>query len=276
LVSSVGSGPSMTWMGTLVFFFVWPGMRTSSFTNTEKAGVSPCGEAPSKFYWSLDAPVNDTWKKDLAWGVLFAILGALLCVPVKVLSVAGWSATAGLLALPALSMMGHVGALRMLRGAMRAVGYEVEQLFVDPLLATSLGDFWGKRWNIAFSDMNRAVFVAAIKSALKEFTTAGRETAALAGIFTSFVASALMHEIGITVPVLSGFGGPSLYFVMQGAFVVIEKQRPVAKWLEKHTMLARVWVMAALTIPISVCFVEKFRSEIALPLTLAVGDFLYH
>lgn len=243
-------GSELTYFQMMLFFCVWPGMQPANFLERKKG---------------LD------WWKDAMWGTFFTILGILWCFGIKFISDSGLSPElAGLLALPAVSMMGHIGAFRLLRGALRLVGYDVEQLFVDPLLATSLSDFWGKRWNVAFSDMNRFVFVAAIRAALMEDLKLSKETASLAGVFTAFIASAGLHEFGITLPVLSGFGGPSLYFVIQGFCVVVEKQ--TTTWRENHPICTRLIMWIALAAPFPLLFVVAFRTEIVLPLTLFIAN----
>lgn len=225
----------------------------------------------------LERKTSLDWWKDFAWGMLFIVLGVLWSMGTKVLHLAGLSdAVAGLLALPAISMMFHVGALRVLRGFLRLIGYDVEQLFVDPLLAESLSDFWGKRWNIAFSDMNRFVFVAAIKTALEEDLKVSKVKSSQAGVFVAFVASALLHEFGITLPVLAGFGGPSLYFLLQGLCVVLEKQPAVASRLARRPLLGRLITWTVIALPVPVCFVTQFRTQIALPLVFLVADAPQH
>uniref|UniRef100_A0A7S1KVV6 Wax synthase domain-containing protein n=1 Tax=Alexandrium catenella TaxID=2925 RepID=A0A7S1KVV6_ALECA len=245
-------GPKLSRFQALIFFCLWPGMQPAKFLERKRG---------------LD------WWKDAGWGALFVALGVLWSLGVRAGVEAGLSPeAAGLLALPGISMMFHVGALRLVRGALRFAGYDVEQLFADPLLATSMADFWGRRWNAAFSDMNRFVFVAAVRTALTEDLKVGKAAAGQAGILAAFVASALLHECGITLPVLAGFGGPSLYFLIQGFCVVAEKRPSVAEWRERNPVIARVLMWLAIASPFPVCFVVPFRKEIALPLTLFVAD----
>jgi len=251
------SGASqLTWFQTFLFFFFWPGMQPARFRE-RKSGLD--------------------WWKDAFWGTFFLILGALWSVGVKASVDAGLSpAFAGLLSLPGISMMGHVGGLRVLRGALRKVGYDVEQLFTDPFLADSMADFWGTRWNLAFSDMNRFVFVAAMRTALEDDLGVSKARAGQIGVFTAYAASALLHEFGITVPVWAGFGGPSFYFLVQGFCVIVEKQPAVAQWREKFPTIARLFAIVAIAAPFPICFVVPFRTEIALPLTMMVADFPSH
>jgi len=258
LVISVpkSEGPRLSCFGTLVFCCVWPGMRPASL---------------------LKRTPGLQWWRDLVWGLLFAILGVFWSIGTKFCHQTGLSDDlAGLVALPGISMMFHLGALRLLRGFLRLVGYDVEQLFVDPLLAESVSDFWGKRWNVAFSDMNRLVFVAAVKTALQEDLGVSKAKSTQAGIIAAFVASALLHEFAITLPVLAGYGGPSLYFLVQGFYVILEKQPSVTARLERHPLLGRFVTWAVIALPIPVCFVAQFRTQIALPLVLLVADAPQH
>jgi len=250
------NGPKLSCFGTLVFFCVWPGMQPATLLE-RKPGLQ--------------------WWKDLVWGLLFSILGLFWSIGTKICHQAGLSDdAAGLVALPGISMMFHVGGLRLLRGFLRLVGYDVEQLFVDPLLAKSVSEFWGKRWNIAFSDMNRFVFVAAVRTALEEDLSVSKAKSKQAGIFAAFVASAILHECAITLPVLAGYGGPSLYFLLQGFYVVLEKQPSMVARLERHPLLGRCITLAVIALPVPVCFVAQFRTQIALPLVLFVADAPQH
>merc|ERR1712194_312739 len=120
--------------------------------------------------------------------------------------------------------------------------------------------------------MNRFVFVAAVKTALEEDLNISKATAGKAGVATAFIASAMLHELGITAPVLAGFGGPSLYFVLQGVCVMVEKTPSAVEWRNSHQALARVLMWIAIAAPFPICFVVPFRTEIALPLTLKVAE----
>merc|ERR1712194_966864 len=110
------------------------------------------------------------------------------------------------------------------------------------------------------------------KTALEEDLKVSKDFARQAGIVAAFVASALLHEIGITLPVVAGFGGPTLYFLMQGFCVVVEKRPSVEAWREKNPVIARLLMWVAIAAPFPICFVVPFRTEIALPLTIWVAD----
>lgn len=67
---------------------------------------------------------------------------------------------------------------------------ELQEPFDEPYKATSLRDFWGRRWNLMVSDALRHTVHDPVMWALK-----GRRWARFAGVTCSFVVSGLMHEL---------------------------------------------------------------------------------
>src|SRR6185295_17947699 len=47
----------------------------------------------------------------------------------------------------------HFGTLQLLSLFWRSVGVDARPLMAAPLRSTSLGEFWGKRWNVGFSQL---------------------------------------------------------------------------------------------------------------------------
>ncbi len=106
----------------------------------------------------------------------------------------------------------HFGYAEILTCFVRLAGFDVQPLFKDPLAATSLRDFWSKRWNLAFVEMNRILFLPGAKR------VAGISGAA----FLVFLLSGFFHELAISYASLSGWGGPIIYFAIQGIAFIIE------------------------------------------------------
>ena len=91
----------------------------------------------------------------------------------------------------------------------------------------------------------------------------GRRTATAA----AFVASGLLHELAISVPVLAGFGLPLVYFVLHGMLVMAERGleragRPVTGW----GVWAHVWVLGWLAVPAPMLFHRPFLRGVIWPL----------
>ena len=94
------------------------------------------------FLWNLELGI---------WGfaVLKTLAGALII----------WAAARGTFAAPLLTgwlgMLGlvlflHFGLFHLLAIAWQSVGINAQPIMGAPLLATSLAEFWGRRWNTAF------------------------------------------------------------------------------------------------------------------------------
>jgi alginate O-acetyltransferase complex protein AlgI len=111
-----------------------------------------------------------------------------------------------------MSVAFHYGVLRLLVAFWRWCGRPVRVLFRNPLKMQGFADFWGKRWNLAYSQM---MAIAVMRPLLDSF---GKRPAQ----FGVFVISGLLHELAITVPVGAGYGWPTLFFVLQGMFTVSE------------------------------------------------------
>src|SRR5262249_57909948 len=112
-----------------------------------------------------------------------------------------------LLALPGVSLVLHFGIINVLAGLWRQAGVDCRPLFRAPLLATNLGEFWGRRWNLGFSEMTA---VGVYRPLLGPLGKSGATVAA-------FLFSGLLHELAISLPVKAGFGLPLLYFAVHGS-----------------------------------------------------------
>lgn len=235
--------PSISrWLGFAVF---WPGMRPAPFAAPPKIldGGWPlfrrgclyvlCGLLLVAFAWF-------TWHRGR--GVLGDDDACLL---------------ATLMLLPGLSMLLHFGAFNILAGLWRVAGIDVRPLFRAPLASRSLDVFWSRRWNLAFSEMTALGVYRPLSRRL------GRGTA----IAVAFLASGILHELAISVPVKSGYGGPMLYFILQGVLVLAERRfersgHPVSNW----GICSHVWVLCWLAIPSPILFHHAFLQGVIWPI----------
>ncbi|KAF8030284.1 hypothetical protein BT93_E2664 [Corymbia citriodora subsp. variegata] len=85
----------------------------------------------------------------------------------------------------ALAMVGAAAA--------RLIGVALEPQFNEPYLATSLQDFWGRRWNLMVTSILRPSVYEPIRSASGRLV--GRQWAPLPAVCATFLVSALMHEL---------------------------------------------------------------------------------
>ncbi|XP_030552996.1 acyl-CoA--sterol O-acyltransferase 1-like [Rhodamnia argentea] len=75
----------------------------------------------------------------------------------------------------------------------RLIGAAVEPQFDEPYLATSLQDFWGRRWNLMVTSILRPSVYDPVWSASGHLV--GRRWATLPAVLATFAVSALMHEL---------------------------------------------------------------------------------
>ncbi len=83
----------------------------------------------------------------------------------------------------------------------------------------------------------------------------------------AFVASGLLHELAISLPVRAGFGLPLLYFVLHGGLTLGEDALGRAKRpTESFGWLSRVWVIGWLLLPLPILFHPWFLRGVAWPI----------
>jgi len=107
----------------------------------------------------------------------------------------------------------HFGVFDLLAAAWRAAGIEVKSVMRAPLRATSLGDFWGRRWNTAFNTLAHHL----------AFRPLARRWGRAAAMMATFAISGVIHELVISVPARGGYGLPTVYFLFQGLAVLVER-----------------------------------------------------
>jgi alginate O-acetyltransferase complex protein AlgI len=229
------------WFG---FLFGWPGMQPRIFA---APNVGPLPEA-----FAL-----------IRGGLGYATLGAALVLAARL----AWTAIhsrllATVLLLPGLSLIVHFGLFDVLAGAWRLRGVACDELFRAPWRSKNLGDFWSRRWNLAFSQMTS---IAVYRPLAGRW---GRGAALMAG----FVVSGLLHEMAISFPVKAGYGLPLLYFVIHGALALVERELertgrriPVAA--------TRTWAFVWLVGPLPLLFHRHFLAGVVWPLIgIDAGD----
>jgi hypothetical protein len=115
-----------------------------------------------------------------------------------------------------LSLVVHFGVLTFAAALLQALGFRARVLFDAPLRSRSLGEFWAQRWNRGFAEMTALCVQRPLARRL------GRSRAFLG----SFVASGLLHELAISLPVGAGYGLPTCYFVLQALMMQREGKAP--------------------------------------------------
>jgi hypothetical protein len=226
----------LTWR-RLLAFFVWMGQQPRQFLPS----YSPPADQP-----------RPTWRGfflNLATGAVLLWLVPLLFPPGTPLLVRAWTGLVG------------VALLRLLAGfdlwvlIFRLIGFPVDKAWVNPLAATSLRDFWGRRWNRIMSGMMRDLI----------FTPLARHVGVVAASVAVFVYSGVLHEF-VSVLAGGGYGGPTLYFLIQGAGFLLEGTRWARRFLGAWPLLGRCWTALVVLGPVALVAPPAFLYEVIVPI----------
>ncbi|WP_345955409.1 membrane bound O-acyl transferase family-domain-containing protein [Mucilaginibacter sp. PAMB04168] len=166
-------------------------------------------------------------------------------------------AITSILLLIGLSLVLHFGLLSISAGMWRLSGINTYFLFKQPAKATSLTEFWSKRWNLAFSEMTSLTLFRPLKN----------EIGVSPALLIAFAFSGLLHELALSAPVNTGYGSPMLYFLLQGLLVMLEKSAVLQRSkLLKQQVAARVWTFFWLAVPAPLLFHTQFIKHVVWPL----------
>jgi alginate O-acetyltransferase complex protein AlgI len=240
-----GGYPQLSPLRWLAFAALGPGMRPALFTTLGRPALPGAGA------------LIGLGAKRFALGAALVLLARLVWVSAGEASDLGARVTATALLLPGLSLMLHFGVFNVVAGVWRRFGVDARQLFRAPLLSRSLTEFWGRRWNLAFSELTALGVYRPLGECL------GRGPATV----LAFLASGLLHELAISMPVRAGYGLPLLYFALHGGLMTVEKvlQRR-GRPIESFGVWARVWVIGWLALPLPILFHPWFLRGVVWPI----------
>ncbi|XP_059639830.1 probable long-chain-alcohol O-fatty-acyltransferase 4 [Cornus florida] len=119
------------------------------------------------------------------------------------------------------------------------MGYEVVTLFNQPYLATSLQDFWGRRWNRMSSNILRLTVYVPTRETLTGIVGVG--PAKVVALITTLVVSGVMHEV-VFYYITCGMRPTwevTWFFVLHGLCMVFESVFRAMGWsLPFHGVIA--------------------------------------
>jgi alginate O-acetyltransferase complex protein AlgI len=234
-----GGGSRWRAMGYLL---CWPGMDAAPFVELRR-GV----ERPRIVEW-----LAAFLKCVLGIGLIAGLMPIAITVHPLL---AGWIGMVGLV------LVLHFGGFHLLSNAWRLASVDARPIMNAPLLATSLADFWGRRWNLAFRDVAHAYV----------FRPLVRPCGAALAMLAVFLASGIVHDLVITLPAGGGYGGPTLYFLIQGGCLLAERSRFGKRLGLGRGIVGRVFCGAVVLMPLPLLFPPVFVERIALPFFAALG-----
>lgn len=227
---------------SVAYLLAWPGMDADPFLDSDEHQHQPSARA-----W-LGAIFETVLGAICLWGVA-------RLVPSSNSLLRGWIGMLGLI------LLLHFGSFQMLALFWQSVGVSATPIMRDPLRSHSLSEFWGKRWNLGFRQLSHDLIFRPLRGVL-----------GVAGAgFLVFVISGLLHDLVISVPAKGGYGLPTIYFVIQGAGVVLEhshlgRRLGLGQGLSGWTFMAVVTAAPAFWL-----FHRPFVNNVILPFMKAIG-----
>jgi hypothetical protein len=231
---------------SLVYLFLWPGMDARQFLDAAR-----CTHGPGAIEWC--AAIGKA-----ALGVGLMALAASLVDP--------YPTAAACIGIVGIAFTLHFGLFHLLSVIWRRRGIEAPPIMNAPILASSLGDFWGRRWNLAFRDLAHAFI----------FRPLVRRTGPAAAMLAAFLVSGVIHDAVISIPARGGYGLPTLYFAIQGLGVLFERRR-FGKFLGTHrerdpapgrvpSGCGRLFAAAVTLAPVCLLFHRPFLENVLVPM----------
>jgi hypothetical protein len=266
----------------LAYFFLWPGMDAKKFARpidrqnltalnrqVLRKPASEVRQARDPRWVSRAAkqlsrnvpshagrmPALSGKRRNIVVATAKILLGAVLLfglarfAPDPLLT--GWIGMIGVI------LVLHFGMFALLAIAWRAYGLDVRPIMDAPLNSTSLGEFWGRRWNGAFNQLAFEIL----------FRPLARITTPIIGTLAAFFASGLIHELVISLPARAGYGLPTAYFLLQGCGVLVQHRVTSVR----RGMAGRFFTILVVAGPAFWLFHPPFVRNVILPFMKAIG-----
>lgn len=227
---------------SIAYLLVWPGMDANSFLDGDK-----CPHRPSARVWF--------------WAIFETALGAICLwivarlVPHNDGLLRGWVGMLGLI------LLLHFGSFQLLAFFWQRAGVAATPIMAAPLRSHSLSEFWGKRWNLGFRQLSHDLIFRPLHGVLG-VGGAG---------FLVFVISGLLHDLVISVPARGGYGLPTIYFMVQGAGVAVERSHVGKRFGLGRGVSGWIFMAVITSAPAFCLFHPPFVRSVILPFMKAIG-----
>jgi alginate O-acetyltransferase complex protein AlgI len=234
--------PESTVGRSLGYLLLWPGMDAKSFLASSR---------------DVERPRLPEWLLAIA-----KVLVGLIVIVVAVFSVNQHRMIAAWIGMAGIVFTLHFGLFHLLSVVWRRAGIDAPPIMDAPNLASSLSDFWGKRWNLAFRDLSH---IYVFRPLVGRLGTAG-------ATMTVFLVSGLIHDGVISIPAGGGFGLPTLYFVIQGVGVLFERSRLGKRIGTRKGVIGWLCCAAVILGPVFLLFHQPFVERVVIPMFTVIGS----
>lgn len=214
-------------------FFAWIGMDPVPFRRKRPHSIVPFPDLPISLCFILGGVT-------LLLGVIPAIDSPMIM---------GW------IGLVVMLCVLHFGLFDLIAAFWIGRGFPVKPIMNSPWQSHRLTEFWGDRWNRAFSDWAR-------RNIFRPFV---RRFGVTGGAMAGFLASGLAHELVISIPAKAGWGLPTLYFLIQWGMLALQKHYA--------SIQGRLPTLAFVILPAPLLFHPPFLTDVMAPMvTWLVGN----
>jgi len=226
------------------YLLAWPGLDAAGFLGERP--VSPASRCP--------APEWLAAAGRLACGGALVFAVARM-IPPRHAYLAGWIGMIGFV------LMLHFGVFHLLSCAWRRIGLQARPLMNRPLASASVSEFWGRRWNTAFRDLTYRFL----------FRPCASWFGPRWGIVAGFLFSGAIHDLVISVPARGGYGGPTVFFAIQGTAMAIERSTFGRRIGLGSGWQGRLFTAIVLIAPVGLLFHRPFVVGIIVPFMRVLG-----
>jgi alginate O-acetyltransferase complex protein AlgI len=225
---------------SLGYLLLWTGMDADAFFASRQHASRP------------------RWT-ELAWASVQTAFGLWLLIWFAPRLMA-WPLVSGWMAMTGIVSVLHFGVSHFASLAWRSRGVNAVHIMDKPVLAQSLADFWGRRWNLAFRELMHQ-FV---------FRPLAPQLGSARAMLVVFFVSGLIHDAVISFAARGGYGLPTIYFLIQGLALLFERS-PLGRRMGLGGGL-RGWLFAAAVIvmPAGLLFHRPFIEHVVLPMVQAI------
>lgn len=262
--------PPWVWMWTLAFA-IYFGMKWLTFADCPAAADAPLGRVlgylllwvgmdAEAFFATPPSNVARPAFLEFVFAVFKTLFGVALVGVVPSLLETNWL-LAGWVGMIGIVFSLHFGAMHILSVSWRAAGVDAPPIMNAPILSANLTDFWGQRWNRAFHDLAHRYMFQPLHARLG---VAGTTLAV-------FAASGLIHDLVISLPARGGYGLPTIYFLIQGVALLVERSRFGRQLGLRRGLMGRAFGATVVLAPVPLLFPVSFIDRVILPTIAAIG-----
>jgi hypothetical protein len=226
----------------LGYVLAWPGMDAAAFFSTSLR--------PAK-------PAFREWIFAAAKTFFGAFVLYVVCRRVQ-LSDPYWQGWIGMIGI---AFCLHFGSFHLMSCAWRSAGVDARPLMDWPLASVRVADYWGRRWNTAFRDVTHRFL----------FRPLTRSVGPRAAIWLGFLISGVVHDVVISIPAGGGYGGPTLFFLLQPLGMFFERSPLGRRWGLGRGLRGWLFTMAFILLPARLLFHVPFVTRVIVPFMHAIG-----